>query len=106
MRFIEILIRIFSLLIAGGVLFYAIYYFPEWGSVGIRYSKGGREVINIFLMFGWLIISLGCIWFAEYVSEWLVEIGEGGWNPTWLVKLVGWLFLLTPAIILLYCKVL
>ncbi|MBN2018630.1 MAG: hypothetical protein JW749_00205 [Sedimentisphaerales bacterium] len=110
-RFFEILPKIFSLLIAGFVVFCAIYYFPQWGTEGELsspkddfYDKVNNSILSILVLIGWLITSLGCIWFGEYVSE-EVELHDD-WGPTWFIKFIGWLLLLIPVIGLVYYKML
>jgi hypothetical protein len=104
MRFLGILLKILSILIAGVVTFFAIYDFPNWGPYGDLFSGVGNSIVNILTLIGWLVISLGFIWFAEHISEVLERYG---WNPTWLVKITGWVILLIPVILLFlhYCKV-
>ena len=107
MRFFEILPKAFSLLIAG-VDVYAMYCFYQWDKAGWwgtpLYGEEGEAVISVLMAIGWIGFSLGFVWFAEYISDWLEQ--TGGWNPTWLIKFVGWVFLLFPAIVILYYKVL
>jgi hypothetical protein len=108
MRFLDILQKFLSIAITGVVVFYAIYYFPQWAYCErppwfLMSSRVSQTAFGIFLIIVWLIVTIGCIWFADDVSEYLEDID---WCPTWLVLFVGWVLLLTPAIILLYDKVL
>ena len=104
MSFFGILLKIFSLLIAGFVVFFAIYYFPQWGPEGDWLDKTGNSIESVLMLIAWLVVSLGCIWFGDSISEW-VELHKD-WGPTWFIKLIGWVLLLIPAIGIIYYKVL
>jgi hypothetical protein len=63
---------------------------------------GGAEVGLKVVMF--LILPLGCIWFADEMGDYMgtLPISGGGitnTTPGWLVRIGGWLLLLLPIII-------
>jgi hypothetical protein len=102
-RFYAIFPKLFSMLIAI-VDAYAMYFWYQNMEPDELYGVTGSLILWVIFAI-WIIgVGLGCIWFGEYISEWIEQASD--WGPTWLVKFVGWLFLLIPAVILLYCKVL
>ncbi|MFA5553116.1 MAG: hypothetical protein WDA68_00965 [Phycisphaerae bacterium] len=96
--------KIASIIVAG-VGIYAMYMIDKTdGHWDVLLTDKENTEYTILITIGWLICSLGFIWFSEYVSEELEE--TGGWNPTWLVKFCGWLFLIAPTLVYILYKIL
>jgi hypothetical protein len=111
MRFFTIVSKVFSLLIAG-LDCYAAYLF-------LHYDKSNRsgppplgyEVEQLTTAAAAVVligIGLACIWLAEYISQSAEQPTDwaphGDWAPTWLIRSVGWVFLLIPAVIFIWYK--
>lgn len=50
----------------------------------------------------WLGLSLGCIWWGDELGEGLIGAKYGlvsASSPGWAVKLIGWLLLLAPTLV-------
>ena len=81
--------RILSLTVAVAYLIFAI-------------ISGGKDTWPIMLMF--LLIPLGCIWFAEEFGGFtglganLISISKT--TPGLFIRIVGWVLLLMPAVVL------
>lgn len=70
---------------------------PEKHFESIFYGVGGLLI--------WPAVSLGCIWWGDELGEGLVGARYGlvsTPSPGWAVKLVGWMFLLTPGFVAVY----
>lgn len=81
--------RILSFIVALGYLFLVI----------LKDVLDGR----ILLVFGYLIFSLGCIWFGDEIGDY-VGIGNKGIfisspTPGIFVRIMGWFFLIMPVAI-------
>lgn len=53
----------------------------------------------------WLVLSLGCIWWGDELGEGLIGAKFGlisSPSAEWAVKLMGWILLVMPAIILVF----
>ena len=102
--YIEILLKIFSLVIAGVNIFILILDLSDKGNYWDPRCRTEDIVEAGLVMAGLLALSLYLIWFGEYVSEHLELVWENEWNPTWLIKTIGWALLLFPLIIFLIVK--
>jgi hypothetical protein len=67
----------------------------------------GSLVLNgldgtVFVVFGYLIFCLGCIWYGEELGDFVGIGGKGIFisspTPGRLIQIVGWLFLLLPVL--------
>ena len=68
------------------------------------YGETGEFVTFIFSSVVLIGGPLSLIWFGEYISEFVDQ--KVDWGPAWLIKVVGWAFLLFPTIVITYYKVL
>ncbi|MHC4118078.1 MAG: hypothetical protein ACYSWO_11280 [Planctomycetota bacterium] len=72
---------------------------PEKHFESIFYGAGGMLI--------WLAMSLGCIWWGDELGEGLIGARYGlvsTPSPGWAVKLIGWIFLLAPALVVVYSR--
>lgn len=56
---------------------------------------------------GWLVVSLGCIWWGDELGEGLVGAKFGlisSTFPGWAVKLMGWVLLLLPGVVVVFAE--
>lgn len=54
----------------------------------------------------WLALSLGCIWYGDELGEGLTGARYGlisEPSPGWAVQMMGWVLLLVPVVIAVYC---
>ena len=62
-----------------------------------------KRVFGTFVgMSFWLAISLGCIWYGDDLGEGLIGAKFGlisQVSPGWLVAFMGWVLLLSPALL-------
>ena len=89
-----------SLVVVGA---YVIWLFVL-GGAGSDLS-GRRAVVGAIGMVFWLGLSLGLIWYGDEIGEGLTGACYGlvsSPSPGWAVQLVGWMFLLMPAAIVIF----
>lgn len=101
--------RILSL---GVAAFYVIAFVCHFAGGPQRVGESREEFFeNVFHGAGGLIfllaVSLGCIWWGDELGEGMIGARYGlvsSPSPGWTVKLIGWIFLLTPAFLIIYIR--
>ncbi len=93
-------LRWLSLLVAGA---YIVWFFVLGGAEHDLVSR--KTLVGGIGMLLWLGLSSGSIWYGDEIGEGLTGARFGlvsSPSPGWAVQLVGWIFLLMPAAIVIF----
>ena len=108
----NVMVKLFSLLIAvlDGYVIYLFHHYEKAHRFGTMLPVEDWEIFvtDVLMAIGIIGFGLKFIWFGESISESLEQPSErlpyGDWAPTWLIKFIGWIILIIPAVIFLGLK--
>lgn len=75
------------------------------GLTALGANSVAKLLSGILIVGGGLLLPLACIWYADEMGEYIGTLPGPAINrrsPAWMVKIVGWVLLLLPAILFVW----